>query len=201
MKPIENKTTNISSILILSCSIYAPLCALINFLCGVSLTATTLLKLWAIVVIFAFTFVIALVIAVTKKINYENLSWYAYCVCIYSILSAALTVYSSIFVGSYIWSLYSLFLVIAYSSIVSLLLSFVKIKSYLISTLMYYAISLAAFMVLTTVIASYNKGNLTMILFGSFSLFYTVCSILYYFVKRSFAQYDNEEKEYKPQFD
>jgi len=71
----------------------------------------------------------------------------------------------------------------------------------LLSTLIYYAVSIIAFIILTVSIAEYSEGYQIMISLGIFSVCYTAASISYFFVKRSIAQAENEEKAYKPMFD
>lgn len=199
MKQKEKKENLPISILILSCVLYAPTSILINLICSVTLHGK-LLQAWANLIIFAITLIAALFIYFSFRIRAKNF-----------IIKRASTIYTSIsfifntFVfiieNGKIWTYDSIILILLYSVITAVLMKFLVIKSYLIKTFLYYVISLTSFLLLTVGIAGYNSGNHVMIFIGSFTIFYVVSSITYFYVKRSFASYENEEKVYKRQFD
>lgn len=198
---------NIWNILTYACAIFAPLSFSVNVICGFSLFEHSLLKLWACALIFGLSFFIALAIVICKKTRIKN-NVIKHSAVLYTILSFVLGLYHVMFeaihdfeVKDTMWSVYSFILIFAYSILTSVMLSFIKIKYFLISTLIYYAVGLSSFLVLTTVIGEHGEGNGTMILFGTFTIIYAVSSAVYFFVKRAFAQFENEEKDYKPQFD
>lgn len=203
MKKVDNKSPDILTILILSCAIYSVISVLINLICSLSIKVTTMLQLWACVIIFAISFIFATIFAFKKKIRVElshNIIYSMFC--FYTVLSALLSAIALIIpAGTMLWCLYSMLLVIAYSLIISLMRAYLKVKNYLISALIYYGVSLITFMILTNLIAQFNEGNQTMIFFGSFSIAYLILAVLYFYIKRSFERIDNEEKSYKQQFD
>lgn len=196
---IEFKPT-LLSILILACAIFAPISFLINFICGITVTPATALHLWASILIFAISFVISLTVTFAKKINYKK-HLFNYFACAYTAIYFVLNTFAAIVSGTMVCSLYSMLLNLAYSAVVAVLFTYVKIKNYLLSTLIYYLLSIIAFLILTVVIADCNEGYQIMLSFGIFSLSYAVISIIYFYVKRSIAEIENEEKAYKPMFD
>ena len=200
MKNKEEFKPTLLSILVLTCAIYSPFSFLINFICGVAITANTMLHLWASLLIFAVIFIVALIIAFTKKVNNKKsvLNLFG---CAYAAISFVLNLFVMFVEGTRVWSLYSLLLVCAYSAIFALLYAYLKLKSFLLTTLVYYAVSIISFLILTAAIAGYSDGNQIMLAFGIFSAFYALISISCFCVKRSFAQIENEEKAYKPMFD
>ncbi len=188
------------SILIFACVIFAPFSFLINFICGISITPTTLLQLWASILIFAIMFLISLIVTFVKKINYRKRA-INYFACAYTSISFVLNTFAAIVEGTSVWSIYSLLLVAGYSILISVLFTFIKIKNYLLSTFVYYILSITAFLILTIVIAECNEGYQIMLSFGIFSVSFAISSVIYFYVKRSIAQIENEEKTYKPLFD
>ena len=103
--------------------------------------------------------------------------------------------------GTRVWSLYSLLLVAGYSVIFAILCAHLKIKSFLMSAMIHYAVSIASFLILATAIAEYNEGYQIMLSFGIFTACFTVISAAIFLIKRSIIQSENEEKAYKPMFD
>ena len=100
-----------------------------------------------------------------------------------------------------LWKIYSIFLILVYSALVSLTYHYLKVKSFLIKVIIYYALSLSSFLILTAAIAKYNSGSTIVLTLSIFSAIFLACSVVIYFVKRSFYRYENEEKEYKHVFD
>ena len=195
----EKQLTVFIKIIKLSCLIYTPVSFLINLLCSL-LTNGHLLNLWANFLLFAISFLISLFFVFKKKYK-ETSKFFIYQVTIYTAVSFIINSFVFIINDGGMWDIVSITLILIYSTIIAFLMFFLKLKSYLISTLIYYAISLASFLLLTVVIANYDKSNSIMILFGSFTIAYIILSIIFFFIKRSFYKYENEEKEYKRQFD
>lgn len=200
MIPKEEFKPTFLSILVLSCVVFAPISFLINFICGISITPTTLLQLWASLLIFVIAFFIALIITFSKKVNYKKrlINYFAIT---YTPICFVLNIFVMFVEGTKVWSVYSLYLVVGYSIIIAALRTYGRFNNYLLSTLIYYAVSIIAFIILTVAIAEYSEGYQIMISLGIFSVCYTAASISYFFVKRSIAQAENEEKAYKPMFD
>ena len=200
MKTKEEFKPTFLSILVLTCAIYSPFSFIINFICGVAITVNTMLQLWASLLIFAVIFIIALTVTFTKKINYKKsvLNLFG---CAYAAISFVLNVFVMFVEGTHVWSLYSLLLVCAYSVIFALLYVYLKLKSFLLTALVYYAVSIISFLILTAAIAGCSEGNQIMLAFGIFSAFYALISVVCFFVKRSIEQIANDEKAYKPMFD
>ena len=195
----EKQLTVFIKIIKLSCLIYTPVSFFINLLCSL-LTNGHLLNLWANFLLFAISFLISLFCVFKKKYK-EASKFFIYQVTIYTVVSFIINSFVFVINDGGMWDIISITLILIYSTIIAFLMFFLKLKSYLISTLIYYAISLASFLLLTVVIADYDKSNSIMILFGSFTIAYIILSIIFFFVKRSFYKYENEEKEYKRQFD
>ncbi len=196
----KEKTDNLPlNILILSCVLYAPTSILINLICSLTLNEK-LLQAWANLIIFAIALVIGLFLYFSFRVRAVNYIINRSAV-IYTVISFILNTLVFIIENGKIWTLYSIVLILVYSIVTALFMKYIKIKSYLIKTLIYYVLSLASFLILTVGIAGYKSGNLVMIFFGSFTIFYVISSITYFYVKRSFASYENEEKVYKRQFD
>ena len=199
MKQKEKKDNLPLSILILSCVLYAPTSIIINLICSLTLNGM-LLQAWANLIIFAIFFIVGLFLYFSFRISATNYIVNRSAV-IYTTISFILNTLVFIIENGKIWTLYSIILILVYSIFTTLLMKYLKIKSYLIKTLIYYVLSLVSFLILTVGIAGYKTGNLVMIFLGSFTIFYVISSIIYFYVKRSFASYENEEKVYKRQFD
>ena len=99
------------------------------------------------------------------------------------------------------WTHWSIILILAYSILVALLSHYIKVNNFLITSIIYYVVSISAFMTLTVLIADYREKNYSMILFGAFTVFFVFYSIVHFFIKRKFYRFENDEKEYKRQFD
>ena len=196
-KNVKNNT--ILRILSLACLFYLPVTITINLLCSFS-PKGALLKVWANMILFFICFVIALIVNFKSKFEIKHiiLKNIGY---IYTIISFAVNLVVYIIEDGKLWKISTMLLIFSYSVVVAILLKYLKIKSYLVSTLIYYCVSLSSFMILTVGIAKYTTGNSTMLLFGIFTIVYVIVSIIYYFVKRSFLSFENEEKSYKRQFD
>ena len=184
-------------ILILACFFYLPLTIIVNFFCSLD---GKLLKFWANLILFAIALIFAIFIGLKTNfyIKFDIIRNTCY---IYTLISFVVNLFVYVINDGRLWAFSSILIILSYSIAISILFKFLKIKAYLIRTLIYYCISLASFMILTVGIAKYTTGNNTMLLFGIFSIIYAVLSIAYYYVKRTFASYENEEKNYKRQFD
>ena len=199
MKKNEKPVLKPIDLLILSCVIYTPITIIINLLCHLMLHGA-MLKIWANLIVFGVSALIASIAFFAKKVKIKDLivsrtAW------IYTILSFLINTFVYIIWEGYLWKIWTIILLFSYALIVSVLMKILKIKNYLIRTLIYYALSLGAFLTMTLAIADYDSGNSAMLLFAFFTVFYIVSSFLFYFVRRSFLAYENEEKEYKRQFD
>ena len=199
MKQKEKKENIPIVILILTCVLYAPTSILINLFCALTLHGK-LLQAWANLIIFALILIVSMFIYFPFKIQAKNYIIKRTSI-IYTIVSFIVNTVVFIIENGRIWTYNSLILILCYSLITALLMKYLKIKSYLVKTFIYYALSLASFLLLTIAIAGYKTGNLVMIFIGSFTIFYVISSITYFYVKRSFVSYENEEKVYKRQFD
>lgn len=201
-KEKEKSSTIVFRILFLSCMIYAPICFIINLICTLSVARSFMLSPWAGALIFLICGITSIVVVLKgkfKKIN-TPLNVFKIASISFTILSFVIATVSLIIENGQMWNLYGLLDVFVFSLVIACIKSFVKLKSYLVNSLIYYAASITAFMLLTTVIANYNESNIAMLLFGGFTLAYIIIAIFYFFVRRSFASYDNEDKEYKPMF-
>ncbi|MBQ8145273.1 MAG: hypothetical protein IJ039_00675 [Clostridia bacterium] len=190
---------NILHILEIACFFYLPITFTINFLCHFMLNGK-LLQAWANLIIFLITFVIALIVGFKSQFRIKDGIVRNTC-SIYTILSFIINTFVFIIDDGKMWSVKSMILILSFAIIIALLLRYLKIKLYLIRTLIYYCVCLAAFMFLTVGIAEYTNGNNTMLLFGIFTIVYAIISIIYFYVKRSFLSFENDEKNYKRQFD
>ena len=185
-------------ILILTCFFYLPLNITINLLC--SLGQGKLLKIWANFILFAIAFIFAIFVGLKTKFTIKSDIIRNTCP-IFVIISFVINLFVYIIEDGKIWTLNSIFVILVYSVAISTLLKCLRIKAYLLRTLIYYCVSLASFMILTVGIAKYTSGNSTMLLFGIFTISYAIVSIVYFFIKRAFSSFENEEKTYKRQFD
>ena len=200
MKTNEAFKPHILTVLATACITFTPFSFIINFICGVSITVNTLLQLWAGILIFALCFIFALVRMLVKKVNYKKsgTNYFSY---FYTAIYFIINIFVLAVEGTNLWNLFSLLLLVPYSAIMASLMRFMKINSFLLREIIYYAVSITAFLLLTSVIGDYNQGYTTMILFGTFTLVFTIGAFIYFLIKRSIAQAENEDKAYKPMFD
>ena len=200
MKTKEEFKPHILTVLALACIIFTPFSFIINFICGVSITASTLLQLWAGILIFSLCFIFALIMMLVKKVNYKK-SAINYCSYLYTSIYFIINIFVMAVEGTSLWNLYSLLLLVPYSVIMAILMQKLKLNSYLLRALIYYTLSVTSFLILTSAIGNYNQGYTTIILFASFTLAFVLCAFVYFFIKRSMAQAENDDKVYKPMFD
>ncbi len=203
MKKEIKQPLKITDVLRLSCLYFAPIFFIINFICALISGNGVMLVPWASALIFALTFIVALIISIVKKPCERSaaLSIITNCCCFFAAISFIITLVVFIINDGSIWNLWGLLLVLSVSTVISLLMYFVKLKSFLVSAFMYYAVSVASFMVLITGVGKYTQGNIAIISFSIYSSVFVVSAIVYFFIKRSFEQIENEEKTYKRQFD
>lgn len=199
MKEKEKINISFLNVLAVSCFFYAPFSFLINLICAVTLSGS-MLHLWANVLIFIICFFSALIFVFWKEFIIKNTA-----VCLfsyaYTVISVLINSFVMMIMDGSLWNLYSLLLVFIFSVIVAVLYRYVTVKSYFLSTLMYYAICLTAFLFLTTVIADYGKGNTIILLLGTFTVAYAISAVVLFIIKRSIAKAKNDERHYKRQFD
>lgn len=190
----------ILNILALSCVFFAPITFFLNFICAISISTRSVLQLWACIFVFAVSFLISLIVYFLKGTKIKN-KLYRNINCFYSIISIVFCTIAAIIQNPTITNIYVQLTIVAYAFVASAVISFLKVKSYLLQAIIHYIISVAPFLLITSVISDIVTGNGTMILLGSFTGVYLLITIAYFYFKRSFAQIDNEEKAYKPQFD
>ena len=200
MKTKEEFKPNFLSILTLSCIIFTPLSFLISVVYGLAFTPKNVLQLPGFAVIFPITFIIALIIVFLKEINYKKTPIGCFS-CTYTALTFILSTFVMFVSGTTLWSLYSVLLITGYSLIVTLIRKFIKLKSYLLTTVIYYAASVISFLILIAPIGGYSTGNQVMLSLGIFTACYAVASMSYFLFKRSMQKCDNEDMDYKPMFD
>ena len=187
------------ALFVLTSVIYTPVTIGINVLCYL-LLHRQLLVAWANLLIFC---VIALGSAIALY------GCHSYCknklinriATIYTLISFPINAFVYIIMDGSLWKLSTIFLIFGYAVLTSVLIEFLKIKSYLIRTFIYYVISLVSFLTVTILIANYTEGTAEMLLFLFFTIFYFFCSIVFYYIRRSVENLDNEDKAYKRQFD
>ena len=199
MKVKEKSSTVFLNILKFSCILYSPLAIIINIICAIA-TKGNLLNIKAIAFIYAICFIVSLIVELKskKKIEFKPL---LYASCFYAVIALVIQAFVHIISDGNLWDIKSILLILGYSVVVSVLINYVKLKNYVLSSLMYYAISVISFMILTIFIADYDKSNNAMLFFGGFTFIFIIIAIIYYFVKKSFKKYENEEKPYVRQFD
>lgn len=199
MKIKEKPSTVFLNILKTSCLFYTPFSIIINSICSLAANGQ-LLNLWANCLFFGISFIVSLFFVLKHKnlLKYKILE---FIVTIYTLISFIINTFVFIINDGSMWDIKSIFLIFGYSVIISSLIRFVNLKNYLISSIIYYTVSLAAFLTITLAIAKYNTGNNAMIFFGSFTVVYVILAIIYFFIKRTFTKFENEEKVYKRQFD
>ena len=191
----------------IACLLYAPIFLFISLICALALGYSVMLLPWANAIIFALVFVLAVIIAHSKKKKSSSkaLSIVSVACCYFSAISfvVSLVAYAveHIIDNVKLWNLGGLFLVLLTSVVLSILVHCVKIKNYLLCSLFYYAVTISAFFGLVAGVASHTQGNVVMISFSVYSAAYVVGAIVYFYIKQSFKKFDNEEKAYVRQFD
>jgi len=200
MKTQEAFKPHVLTVLALTCIAFTPLSFIINFICGVSITISTMLQLWAGILIFALCFLISLIKMIIKKINYKKsaINYFSY---LYTAIYFVLNIFVMAVDNTNIWNLFSLLILVPYSAIIAILMQYLRLNSFLLREIIYYALSVTSFLLLTSVIGDYNQGYMTMILFGTFTVVFSIGAFIYYLVKRSIEQAENDDKAYKPMFD
>ena len=197
MKKTEKPINYPLSIFIFACVIYSIFNVIFSFLLT---RRNVVLEVWANLLIYTLIFIVSAIVVLSKKLVLKSFILKASTV-IYTVLSVILNIVFAIISSISMWHWTTVVLLVVYSIAVSLLLAYLKLNSYLLRTLIYYVISIASFYLLTNVIGGYTAGNTTIMLFGIFTLTYIVGSVIYFYIKRSFFAIENEEQEYKKQFD
>jgi hypothetical protein len=187
------------ALFVLTSVIYTPITIFLNILCYF-LLHKQLLVAWANLLIFCVV-AIGSAIALYGSHLYCKIKFVNRTATIYTIISFTVNAFVFIILDGSLWKLSTILLIFGYAALTSLLMEFLKIKSYLLRTLIYFVISLVFFLIMTILIANYTEGNTEMLLFLFFTIFYFFCSVIYYNIKRSAESLDNEEKTYKKQFD
>ena len=203
MKKETPQPLKITDVLRRSCLYFAPIFFLINLICVLATGNSVMLVPWASALIFALTYVIALIVTSLKKPKH-NKKFYKIVTntsCIFSSVSFLITLVVYLLNDGSIWNIWGLLLVLFTSALISVLIEFLTIKSFLIKALIFYAVSVSSFICLITAVGHYTQGNVALISFSIYSAVYVVSAIIFFVIKRLFEQFDNEEKEYKRQFD
>ena len=185
------------SIFTFACIVYAVSTFFLNIFLSLKGVA---LEAWANLLIFALILIVYTIIVFLKNIVIKSFIPKSIAI-IYTILSTALNVSLAIVAELNMWHWTTVILLAAYSLIITILLKYLRLNSYLLRSFIYYLISIFSFFLLTNVIGRYKAGNLNILLFGIFTHTYIVMSIVFFYVKRSFLQIENEEQDYKKQFD
>ena len=185
------------SIFTFACIVYAVSTFFLNIFLSLKGVA---LEVWANLLIFALILIVSSIIVLVKKIAIKSFIPKSIAI-IYTILSTALNVSLAIVAELNMWHWTTVILLAAYSLIITILLKYLRLNSYLLRSFINYLISIFSFFLLTNVIGRYKAGDLNILFFGIFTLTYIVMSIVFFYVKRSFLQIENEEQDYKKQFD
>lgn len=185
------------SILSLTCIIFAIFTFVLNIFLSVK---RVVLEVWANLLIFCVILIVSAIIVLSKKLVIKSFVLKASTI-IFSILSISLNITLAIVAKLNMWHWYTVVLIAAYSLAVTFMLKYLRLNSYLLRAFIYYCVSIVSFYLLTNVIGGYKAGNTNILLFGIFTLAYIIASIVFFYIKRSFFKFENEEQEYKKQFD
>ena len=194
-------------ILRIACLFFTPIFLFISVICALALGYSVMLLPWASAIIFCFIFLLAIIVAHSKKERSKSkvLSVISLTCCYFTGISFAVSLFAyaieHIADNVKLWNLGALLLALLTSAVLSLLLHFVKIKNYLLSSLFYYVVTVSAFFGLVAGVAEHTEGNIVMISFTVYTASYIFGAIVYFIIKQSFKKFDNEEKEYIRQFD
>ena len=187
-----------------TCLFYTPLMVIINLFCGLNLNGK-LLHWWANLILLAISFIVAIFPSVKKhKSNvFDKIAFKLVfkASIFFTVVSILVNILVLMIENGIFWSLSSILLILLYSISMSIMTHFIKIKSYLASTLIYYVSNCLYFSLLTINIAGLGKGNALIIVIAVFSLSYALLSVIYYLIKKSIKQLDEDEKVYKRQFE
>ena len=99
-----------------------------------------------------------------------------------------------------VWNLYTIFIILALSLILSMIKKYVKINNYLLKSLIYYLIISIPYFIITFLFAGYSKGNQIIIVFSIYTIIYVIINIIIFSIIRTKNKLDNEQKQYSKQF-
>ena len=195
MKQTIQPTNKLLTILTLSCTIFTPSSIGINLISHFALKGN-LMHVWACLLVFIIIFIVSafLVLKHSKQIQNKAIIFGS---CMYTIISFSINLFVFIIMDGSLWKIESSILILIYSAIFAYFYYYLKIKSYLKKTIIYYALSLTSFLILTVAFAKYNSGNTVVLLLSIFSIVFIIIAVIIYYVKKAFQRFENEEKPYK----
>ena len=202
---MSNNSSKGVKILNLTCFLYTVLCLLINTL---SFAVTSyvlkgipkLFSLSGTFIVFVFCLILSSILVYKRGTQIKSAIINKIAV-LYSIFSSSLIVLVYFMEDGALWKYETIILVLCFSSVLALMLKYLRLKNKLLTYIVYYFVSIIAFAILTVVIAQYGNGNNKIIFLLSYTITFFTLSVAHFFIMKSFAKYDNEDKAYKKQFE
>ena len=118
--------------------------------------------------------------------------------CFYSLIFIIVNVSTLLFKD--IWNIYTIYILLALSIVVSLILLYLPLKNYLVRSLIYYIVIAIPYFIITLVFGNYGDDNSEIIVFFVYTIAYTVARIIAFIILKSNNNIENNKKEYSKMF-
>lgn len=200
MNKIFAKITN------LSCLSFMVLSFIINFTTWIfsENNSSRMLKIRANLLIFLVCFIVwtILIYKKRKKENFINVKIPLLFTCgiVYTLSFFLLNTTQYIIEIANFWDGYSLLLLLLFGFVSSLLIEKIKIKNYLLSSILNYIVVGIFYYIFYVVKANFKSGTSLLISIGIYTIIFTISAIVYYLVVAKKQTKENTEKEYKNLF-
>ena len=163
-----------------------------------------MLEIWANILIFAICFTVCTIIICKnrKKETNSNLIYQfaSITAIIYTLSTTSTNIVQYIIKKENFWNGYTLLILLLFSIIASILILKLKIKSYLVASIVNFFIIGIFYYIIYVVKAGYTKGNALLVSLGIYSVVYIISAVIYYLITQNKRKKENSEKAYKSLF-
>lgn len=163
-----------------------------------------MLEIWANLIILSICLIVSSIVVYKRRKIEVTIRFIAiftsYVGSIYTITSMIVNIIQYIIKKENFWNGYTLLILLLFAIVASFLILKIKIKSYLISSIVNFFILGIFYYIIFAVKAGYTKGNSLLISLGIYFAIYIVSAIAYYLITKKKRTKQNAEKAYKSLF-
>lgn len=201
---LTNERAKIIHFFKLTCFIYSIFFLIMNSICWF-LVENELLTIWANLIFFVISLIIAIPIYYRGQKKQRNqfspaFSLITYSTVVFTALTFSLNLLVYMMNNGLIWTIYSIYLMLLYSLIATIVKKLIKINSYLIKSIIYYVITCIFYVLIVIYIGSFGGGNKIFVHISIFTVSFALISVIIYLINKKLNDMNNNDSPYRNQF-
>jgi hypothetical protein len=186
----------------LTCIIFAHIVLVLNTLCALIVAPHMLAPLYSIYLILFISAILSAITVLIKNKLPKVLSLPTYCnaMMIFSLGSIFLNTFVVIFRANFVWNIYSVYLLLVFSALVSACFKYLKFKSIGISFLFYFFAIGMFYYILSIAIAGFGVGSKLVVVIFSYVIIYLIVMIAILIIRGRIKAKKLNKQKYQKKF-